>query len=329
MRIFPSLVLTALLTQSACAQPAPSELFTRVSDMWQAGDLESAQQLLQPLLKADRKNPEVLALLGQTMALMGNLDDAEDMLEQAVDKAPNHPDYQHWYGTVNCSAASSASMFSALGYAKRCKKAFLAALELAPDNARNYIALGQFYAQAPSVAGGDKNEARALAHRLKDIDLLQGLLLELSVTEFSDDSAFEQFVAQSEQLKVRPEPYFTRAMQLSESKNYSDSIALLRTAMAQPISDDDAKETVLESHYQLARLAVVSETSVEEGIAAMQYYLENSADPRRKEWAGVRLAQLYSLANAPEQAKNIATPLLSTTDNSDIKKILKRLLSAK
>mgnify|MGYP006204053457 FL=1 len=121
-------------------------------------------------------------------------------------------------------------MFSALGYAKRCKKAYQTALKLAPDNPRSYIALGSFLAQAPGIAGGDKEQALELAQQLKQLDALQGWLLQLRLTELSDDAAFEQFLAQAEPLQQRPEAYFQRAMQLSALENYSAAIALLQQA---------------------------------------------------------------------------------------------------
>ena len=178
-----------ILSSSVLANTAEQALAEQVKALWQAGDIQAAQALLSPMVTKKTKDARLLALLGQTEALLNNADKAEDLLEKAVKLDSNNADYQHWYATVSCNLAASASMFSALGYAKRCKKAYETALKLAPENPRSYIALGSFLAQAPGIAGGDKDKAQALAQQLKQLDEVQGWLLQLRLTEFSDDAA--------------------------------------------------------------------------------------------------------------------------------------------
>ena len=125
------------------------------------------------LVNEKTKDAQLLALLGRTEAGLQQNERAEQLLEKALKFEANNADYQHWYATVSCNLAGSASMFSALGYAKRCKKAYETALELAPENPRSYIALGSFLAQAPGIAGGGVDRRRGhsrcghrLVHRL-------------------------------------------------------------------------------------------------------------------------------------------------------------------
>ena len=319
-------LFSGLLLLSHSAQAATAELAAQVDTLWQANDYAAAQALLAPLVTKKTKDAQLLALLGRTEAGLQQMERAEELLEKAIKYDASNADYQHWYATASCNLAGSASMFSALGYAKRCKKAYQTALKLAPDNPRSYIALGSFLAQAPGIAGGDKEQALELSQQLKQLDALQGWLLQLRLTELSDDAAFEQFLAQAEPLQQRPEAYFQRAMQLSALENYSAAIALLQRAIQQPAADDEAKMSISESRYQLARCAVLGKTAVAEGIAAMQQYLQDNPATDRYDWAQFRLAQLYLLSDQSDKATAITQPLLASTDDDKLKAELKKLL---
>lgn len=319
-------LFSGLLLLSSTVEANNTELASQVDALWQANNYAAAEALLTPLVTKKSKDAQLFALLGRTHAGLKNNDRAEKLLEKAIKFDANNADYQHWYATVSCNLASSASMFSALGYAKRCKKAYESALALAPQNPRSYIALGSFLAQAPGIAGGDKDQALQLAEKLKQLDETQGWLLQLKLTDIADDAAFNQFLAGAELLKARPEPYFQRAMQLAAQENYSAAISLLQQAIRQTALDDEAKASITESYYQLARCAVLGKTAVPEGIAAMQQYLQDNPGSERFDWAQLRLAQLYLLADAPDKAKAITDPLLASTGDDKLKAELKKLL---
>lgn len=317
------LLLGNALQASAAEQPA---LADEVKALWQANDYAAAETLLAPLVTKKTKDAQLLALLGRTQAGLQNMERAEELLEKAIKYDANNADYQHWYATASCNLAGSASMFSALGYAKRCKKAYQAALTLAPENPRSYIALGSFLAQAPGIAGGDKEQALELAQQLKQLDALQGWLLQLKLANIADEAAFNQFLADAELLQTRPEAYFQRAMQLAAQDNYSDAITLLQQAIQQPAVDNDATASINESRYQLARCAVLGKTAVAEGIAAVQHYLQDNPASDRHDWAQLRLAQLYLLSDQADKAVAITQPLLAATDDDKLKAELKKLL---
>lgn len=327
MRLYPCVIpiFFVACTAGATSQEDPS-LTESIRKMWQDEQYQLAKTTLQPLIQKDDENPQYLALMGQTEAFLGNLDDAEDLLEEAVDINPKQPDYQFWYGSVSCNAATSANMFSALSYAKQCRKAYEAALSLAPEEPKHYVALGQFYAQAPGIAGGDKDKARQLAQTLKGMDELQGWLLELQTAEFSDDQAFNDFIDAAPALKNRPEPYFARAMQLLGQDKPQDAFTYLSKATLGESVDEGSHETQLSAHYQIGRLAVVSESHVEEGIASLNAFISRSDDERRIQWANVRLAQLFALQGETDKAKALVTPILAKTEDDDLKAHIKKLL---
>lgn len=316
-----------ILSSSVLANSAqPQALAKQVKALWQAGDMLAAQALLSPMVTKKTKDAQLLALLGQTEALLNNADKAEDLLEKAVKFDSNNADYQHWYATVSCNLAASASMFSALGYAKRCKKAYETALELAPQNPRSYIALGSFLAQAPGVAGGDKDKALQLAEQLKQIDPLQGILLQLNASDLQDDAVFNALLAKDELLTQRPETYLQRGVAFSRADQHAKAMALFEQALTIPASDDAAADAKAQALYQIGRSAVKGELAIDKGIAALQQFIEQQPTADNIDWARLRLGQLYLLQQQQAKAEEILKPLLASTQDKELKGELQKLL---
>ncbi len=317
------LMLAGMLSS---ASVAGQDLKQQLSELWQAGDFAAAKALLAPQVNSKTKDAALLAYLGRTEAGLNNMATAEELLAKAVKLTPANADYQHWYGTASCNMATNASMFSALGYARRCRAAYQKELELAPDSPRGYIALGSYYAQAPGVAGGDKAEALKLAEKLKQLDELQGWLLQLKATDISKQANFEALLAGSELLQQRPEAYYLRGMTLARDNKHSEAIELYQQALALTASDKEASASQVQSRYQLGRSAVLGKTGLEEGTAALQQFIQDGAPPEYGDWAQLRLGQLLLLQQQREQAEAILKPLLASTEDSRVKDELKKLL---
>ncbi|OEY71088.1 hypothetical protein BI198_13000 [Rheinheimera salexigens] len=319
------MLLLSLLMLTPTVLANNTNLANQVEALWQVKNYQAAQALLADKVNKKSKDSQLLALWGETEAKLNNIDLAEEILKKAIQLDGSNADYQHWYATASCNKAASVSMFSALGYAKRCKKAYEAALALAPEHPRSYIALGSYLAQAPSIAGGDKKAALELVNQLKKIDELQGLLLELKMTDFKDEAMFEQFLADKEILTQRPEAYFYRGQQLSSSEDYSGAIGYFQLALQQAAVDDDAVTILAETRYQLARNAVLGQTAATEGIVVLTQYLTESTDAKRNEWAKYRLAQLHLLNDDKGSAQLIVDELLATTQDEKLKHALSDL----
>ncbi len=320
-----SLLISGLLLVSLAVK-AELSLEAEVNTLWQAKDFAAAKALLQTQIGKKTKDAKLLALLGQTEAQLNNAERAEELLEKAIKYDASNADYQHWYATVSCNLASNASMFSAMGYAKRCKKAYEAALELAPKNPRSYIALGSFYAQAPGIVGGDVEKASGLAQQLKQIDPLQGALLTLKVSDLKDDAVFSALLAQDELLTRRPETYLLRGVAFSRIDEHAKALALFEQAVTMPAADEDAADAIAQAQYQIGRTAVKGEMEFEKGIAALQQFITQNGTADNIDWAKLRLGQLYMLQQQPEKAREIFQPLMASTQDKQVKDELAKLL---
>lgn len=319
-------LFSGLLLLSSAVQANTADLATQVETLWQADDYLAAQALLAPLVNKKTKDAQLLALLGQTEAALKNSERAEELLEKAVKYDANNADYQHWYATVSCNLATSASMFSALGYAKRCKKAYETALELAPENPRSYLALGSFLAQAPGVAGGDKDLALQLAERLKQIDPLQGSLLALNASDLKDDAVFNALLAKDKLLTERPETYLQRGVAFSRAEQHAKAMVLFEQALTMPASDEDAADAKAQALYQIGRSAVKGELAVDRGITALAQFMEQQPAAENIDWAKLRLGQLYLLQQQQAKAEEILKPLLASSNDTELKGELQKLL---
>jgi tetratricopeptide (TPR) repeat protein len=67
-----------------------------------------------------------------------------------------------------------ASLFSQMGWAKKCRTSFEKAAALDPKNADARVDLIQYYAYAPGIAGGGMDKAREQVKALDGIDPVRG-----------------------------------------------------------------------------------------------------------------------------------------------------------
>ena len=320
------IVFSALFLLGHSVLAETTTLEQQVQALWQTQDYAAALALLKPKVTGKTKDAQLLALLGQTYAGLQNLDEAESWLEQAVKYDASNADYQHWYATVSCNLAASASMFSALGYAKRCKKAYQSALDLAPENPRSYIALGSFLAQAPGIAGGDKQQALQLAQQLRQIHPLQGALLALNASDLTDDAVFSALLSEDTLLITRPETYLQRGIALSRADEHAKAIGLFEQALQLPDADDEATAAKAQALYQIGRSAVKGQTDHEKGISALLQFIEQQPAADNIDWAKLRLGQLYIAGQQQAKAEQLLKPVLASTQDKQLKDELQKLL---
>lgn len=322
------LTVLALFSVGLSAGPvSQAELQHGIASLWQQQDYAGAKVLLADQVDRKTKDSWLLAALGRTELELGQLAEAEKLLARAVKAEPGNAQYQFWYGRASCDSAQQAGMLSALGYARRCRKAFEQAVALAPEEAGYLKALGKYYAQAPGIAGGDKAQALLIAARLEQQDKLQGQLLKLEVLFSAEDvAAAEQLVAGSELLQNRPEPFFMRGIRLAQSRDYPAAMAEFAKASEQRVSDEDGQRNRLLALYQLGRASVLAKADYQQGVAALTEFLADGSMQGFNEWAQFRLSQLYLAQEQREQAEAILHPLLSSTNDDNLKTEIKKIL---
>ncbi len=319
-------VALALIISHCLPLQAAVTIQQQVDNLWQQGAFVEAKQLLAPQVNKKTQDAYLLAALGRTELALGQTEQAEKLLARAISLKSTDAQYQFWYGRASCDAAQQASMFSALNRAKRCLIAFETAHQLVPDNVDYLQALAKYYAQAPSIAGGDKAKAMTLSKQLQALAPLPGQLLqlELLLQEEQTDAA-TAWLAATPALQSRPESYFLFGIKLAQARDYSAAINQFAKASEQTAVDEAARRSRLLALYQLGRAAVMGKTAYAQGITALETFLAAEPLPEFTDWAQFRLAQLYLATEQRPAAEALLIPLQARTADNTLKTEIKKI----
>ena len=162
-----------LLFIALCAQlPAAvnSAAIESARTLYELDQLDRALQAFETLATTAPANGEIDFYLGEIAFRRNDTEKATAHFEKAVVAAPTVSRYHHRLGDAYGRAAQDASVFSALGLAKKCLRSFQRAVELDPDNLDARFSLFTFYRGAPALIGGGASRAAAEAAAIKARD---------------------------------------------------------------------------------------------------------------------------------------------------------------
>lgn len=322
-------LLPALLFGCALALPAQADVDAGIAAL-NTGDAAAAIGHFEADLLAPDTMFEAHWRTGQALVMSGRSKDALDYLEKAIEMQENHADAQYWWGAANGEVAAAASIFSAPGYAKKCKRAFERTLELDPTHLDAFEGLISFHLQAPGMVGGDKEEAVNLANRMAEIDPARGmgqLANVYLVLERPDDAlaTFEQAITDHPD---RAALYLQRGLTLRAQERFDAAAADFRT-LAAFTTDESLKPGELEmlvamGRYFLGSIASLSGQHLADGKAALEAYLEAALFD--EDWReGYALYYLASI-HLHEGNKTEASALVEKADEIDGPKDLRKRL---
>lgn len=303
--------VTLLMTTAAAADPLLDEAISA----FESGDFSTARQLFE----ARTNNPTALMYLSQIVR-RENLDESEELIEEAVELAPKNAEI-HFQRGITMGAQANTSIFSALGYAKKALRSFQQAVQLEPETVLYRQGLMGFYLAAPGIAGGDMDLAWQQVQEIKALDARAGVIAELDYLQADDKpEAFQQRL--SEALETHsdiPDFYFLAGLNAQAEENYQRAHELFMTGSQQQAPDERSEKARLNALYQVARTAVFSGNNVAEGITAIKNYIhENPGKPDLPslDWAQFRLAQLHQHQQEPELAAELIERLDASQDES-------------
>jgi tetratricopeptide (TPR) repeat protein len=87
--------------------------------------------------------------------------EAVERFEHAAELKPNDPDYQYWLASASLDHVDDVGMLSKMSLASGGRKALEKAIALDPGHVAARIGLAQFCLEAPGVAGGSVEKAKA------------------------------------------------------------------------------------------------------------------------------------------------------------------------
>jgi tetratricopeptide (TPR) repeat protein len=188
----------------ACAQ-MPSETLTEANTYLQTGEADKAIALLSPLPTMGAGADVAQNLLCRVRFQLQQWSQASTECQQAVNLNNKDSDYYMWLGRVLGQQASHASIFSAYGDAKKSLSAMQTAVQLNPQNGPALSDLGDYYAQAPGIAGGGTSKAQQVASQLDKVDAARAAQLrgDIAVAQ-KNYTAAEQYYKQAAAVSPTP-----------------------------------------------------------------------------------------------------------------------------
>jgi tetratricopeptide (TPR) repeat protein len=167
-----ALAAFVLLSLSALAAPDAMSLL-------QNGKADQALQVLNSQVQRNPNDAEAYNLMGRVYFQLEQWDDAIRVAEKSVALAPGNSEYHQWLGRIYGEKAETVGkvhFVSAISLVRKVKAEFEKAVALDPDG-KNLSArsdLAEFYTEAPSIMGGDKAKAKALAESMMKQDAALG-----------------------------------------------------------------------------------------------------------------------------------------------------------
>ena len=192
--------------ESTTARPT-REVLDTAHQLIKSRRMPEARGPLQELLAREPQNLDAALLLAWVYDGLGRRDDAIVLLEPLLGKyAADHRLLGVYAGQCMLRAGELGLGLRALRLARRGRELMERAVELAPDNIAYREGLVDFYRQAPSIAGGGLEKARAHADAIARLDPVRGAAWQASI--LVEEKKFSEAMAACDAaLAARPDDY--------------------------------------------------------------------------------------------------------------------------
>ncbi len=292
----------------------------------------SALLSLVPFLSALAAGPAPAAGAAQPSAPIqaalekGDPDAAATAADAVLKASPEDADALLWAGRAYGMKAMSASIFTKMSWAKKCRQAWERSIEIAPAGVEARFELLRYYLMAPGIAGGGVDKAQAQAVKLAEIDPMRGYI-------------GRGMIADEEKKPKEAEAAYRKAMEVDQF-GVQGPIALAsfyahqkrwpeaRTIFERRVAADPGDAF---AHYQLGRLSLLSGEEMEKGLASFDRFLalpapKDGPTPADARWRKGLL--LEKLGRTPAAIAEYREALKADPAHRGAKRELERLKAA-
>lgn len=271
----------------ATSLPANSaDRFHEVEALLDDNRYAEAIERLSAMPEANDNAGQVSYYLAMAQLRRGDIQEAEDNVEIAIDRDDNNARFHALKGAIHTQQVQDAGLFGKMSLAGDIREAFERAVELAPERIGYRQNLLGFYLHAPGIAGGSTARGREQAKAIAKLDKAAGNRAFLQVhfaEEKVDDAArrFERAVAAAPEDVVL---YRIANAGFSALEAWEQTRHVVSAWHNNRPNDPEAR-------YQLGRLAALSGRYLDEGESALREYLETEHAPPLPgaAWAHFRL----------------------------------------
>lgn len=258
---------------------------------------------------------------------------ADKALKQLRRTLGNTGDYHFLEGIITVLSMNDASAIRLPFLARRMRNQWNEALEKDPNHELAHLSLLQFHANAPGIAGGDKDQAVFHAGRLKELNSPFRFQADIALAVIAEDSVSEEaawlawFNDQPENLNIR----MNYIAQRVNAQQYASALTQMQYVLANTDSENDEHQALnAQVYYQWGKLAAESGEELENGAHYLQVLLAENRVPENTPagWTQYRLAQIYIHQNRLEEANIMkAEAQLSAENDDNLREALSKLQS--
>jgi tetratricopeptide (TPR) repeat protein len=265
----------AVAMATAARAQIPAATLAQANTYLQTGEADKAIALLTPLPQTGSGADMAQNLLCRVRFTLAEWDQAEPECQQAVKLNGGNSDYHMWLGRALGQQASHASIFSAYGIAKHSLSEMQAAAQANPQNGPALSDLGDYYAQAPGIAGGGTDKAEQVASQLDKIDTARAAQLRGDIAvQKKDYTTAEQQYRQAVNANPHPADQWTvlAAFYLGQ-KRWTD----LDTAIQNCVSAATKDKTAGVALYDGAGVLISANRNPQLAATMLENYLAGSS----------------------------------------------------
>lgn len=256
----------------------------------------------------------------------GDHDAASAAADAALKTHPNDADVLLWAGRAYGMKAASASIFTKMSWAKKCRQAWERAVEIAPKDLEARFELTRYYLLAPGIAGGGLDKAQAQAAKLLELDATRGYLARGMIADHEKkpkeaEAAYRKAMEVDSlgvQGPVALASFFARQKRWPEARNIFQN-----RLVADP---NDAFAL-----YQLGRISLLSGEELEKGLTFFDRFLSLDAPKDGPTHADARWRKgllLEKLGRTPDAIAEYREALKAQPGHAGAKRELERLKAA-
>lgn len=282
----------------------PSNISSQIEEgkkSFEAKNFDGAKGIFKKVLNENDESAVANFYFGRILFNEKNYDEAIDYFKEAVEYDDKNSDYYLWLAKAYTSEINNVSFISKGIYSSKAMSNLEESIKLDPSNieARQYLAM--FLFRAPSIAGGDKDEAWKQADKIFELDKQQGLIIKAQFYQIEEqfDKALEIF---NEQIILDPKNvrlYYNIGMIYQSQKSFDKAFESFEKAVG-------IDKKAYGSLYQIGRTAVFSSSNFEKGIIALTDYINNAKIKDNLpsiDGAHWRLGSIYKLKGDKIKAK--------------------------
>jgi len=194
-----------LTAASLASAQIPAATLAEANAYLETGQADKAIALLSPLPTSGAGADQAQNLLCRVRFTLQQWTQAVTECQLAVKLNGNNSDYHMWLARALGREASKASIFSAYGEAKNALSEWQDAVKLNAQNGPALSDLGDYYAQAPGIAGGGIDKAQQVASELDKVDAARAADLRGDIAmQQKNYAAAEQYYKQAVTASAAP-----------------------------------------------------------------------------------------------------------------------------